>query len=312
MNIKIKITFYSFLLWIAVSSVKSQELVFSNTNFGFNVGANFAFGTHFQRLGLNANFFYVNKLFQANTELRTYISFKNLGPAKINTELVLAQGIVIAYGARNDFFNPFINSVSNQTGYSSSVAYSYNAYFNKIKTTQQTGIIALQFGAASLLIENDIFARPLLDRFRTGAFLLQYQHKDVFQAALNCTMWTGKMGMQVKNENGHFIGHCYMDTTGGTYSNISHGLLSAQIKYNIGLSQNVQLNIGMDSENVRNIMQNRLIHDVGFIPTNWFTRHNCHIPMIDDKGEQFIYKEGQKIKKPVFYWNVFSNANLFY
>lgn len=292
--------------------VRAQEIVFNNKNVGINVGANFAIGSHFQRLGLNLNLFYVNEFFQANTELRAYFSFKNLGPQKIYNELVLSQGLVIAYEKKNGYFNPFINSVSNQTGHSSSIGYSYNAYFNKIKTTQQTGIVSLQFGSVSLLIENDIFARPLLDRFRTGAFLIQYQHLDMFQAALNCTMWTGRMGKQVKNENGHFIGHCYMDTTDGVYSRISHGLLSAQFKYNIGLSQNVQVNVGIDSEKVRNTMQNRLIHDVGFIPASWFTRYNCHIPMIDDKGEQFIYKPDQKIKRPVFYWNIFSNSNLFY
>ncbi|MBA3665110.1 MAG: hypothetical protein H0W61_12995 [Bacteroidetes bacterium] len=292
--------------------MKGQELVYSNSNIGFNVGANVAFGTHFQRFGMNVNFFYTNKFIQANTEVRAYFSFKNLGPKKIYNELVLSQGLVFGYGSKLNYFNPFINSVSNQTGYSHSVGYSYNAYFNKIRTTQQTGIASLQFGVISVVIENDILARPLLDRFRTGAFLIQYQHRDMFQAAINCTMWTGAMGRQVRDEGGHFIGNCYMDTTGGTYSKLSHGLLSAQVKYNIGLSQTVQANVGMDSEKVRNIMQNRLIHDVGFIPASWFTRYNCHIPMIDKDGEQYIYKPEQKIKKPVLYWNVFSNANLFY
>lgn len=286
-------------------------VIFQN-NFGFNVGANVAFGTHFQRFGLNLNFFYVNQFFQANTEARAYISFKNLGPAFVYNELVLSQGVVFGYGKTVGYFNPFLNSVSNQTKRNNAVGYSYNAYFNKVKTTQQTGIMNLQFGAVSIVIENDILAKPLLDRFRTGAFLIQYQHLDQFQAAVNCTMWTGEMGKRVQDEGGHFIGNCYMDTTGGTYAHLSHGLLSAQLKYNIGLSQNVQANIGIDAERVRNVMQNRFIHDVGFIPASWFTRHNCHIPMIDDKGEQYIYKAGQKVKKPSLYWNVFSNANIFY
>jgi hypothetical protein len=290
----------------------AQEMVYANTNIGFNIGANFAVGSHFQRFGMNLNFFYVNQFFQANSEVRAYVSFKNLGPKKIYNELILSQGVVFGYGGKVGYFNPFINSVSNQTRYKNAVGYSYNAYFNKVKTTQQTGIVNLQFGAASLIVENDILAKPLLDRFRTGAFLLQYQHLDQFQAAVNCSMWTGEMGKRVQDENGHFIGNCYIDTTGGVYPRISHGLLSAQVKYNIGLSQNVQANIGIDAERVRNVMQNRFIHDVGFIPASWFKRYNCHIPMIDDKGEQYIYKEGQKVKKPEVYWNVFSNANLFY
>ncbi len=299
------------LLLLFFTSVNAQDVIYSNSNIGFNVGANFAIGSHFQRFGLNFNFYYLNKNFQTNTEARAYFSFKNLGPKIIYKELVLAQGVVFGYGQKQTFFNTFVNSVSNQTGYSNALAYSYNFYFNKIKTQQQTGIINLQFGNFSIITENDILARPVLDRFRTGAFLLQYQHEDKFQAALNCTMWTGKMG-KVNRNNDDYPATCYIDTTGGVFTNYSHGLLSAQIKYNMGLSQTIQANIGVDAEKVRNAVQNKLIHDAVFIPKTWFVRKNCHIPMLDENGNQYLYKPEQKIKKSELYWNVFSNANLFY
>lgn len=289
----------------------SQEILISEKNIGANIGVNLAFGTHFQRLGFNLNFFYVNEFFQANSELRLYLNFKNLGPKKIYPELLLAQGVVFGYGGKQNYFNPFINSVSNQTGYLSSFAYSYNAWFNKIKTVQQTGIIALQFDPVTFIVENDILARGYYDRFRTGGFLLQYQYEDKFQAAINCTMWTGRMGRQVRGDK-DYKAICYMDTTGGIYTNYSHGLLSAQFKYNVGYSQNVQANIGIDAEQVRNGVQNKLIHDFIFIPRKWITPKNCHIPMIDISGEQYLYKEGQSIRKPKMFINAFSNANLFY
>ena len=304
------------LIWLGLFyfSGKSQDLVYSDSNFGFNVGANFALGSHFQRFGINFNFYYYNKNFQANTEARFYFNFKNPGPQKIYAEMALAQGLVIGFGNKQNYFNPFINSVSNQTGYNFSAAYSYNLYLNSkktIKTKQQTGIIAFQIKDIALIIENDILARPILDRFRTGAFLIQYQYQDVFQAAVNCTMWTGAMGKTVR-ENPDFPWGCYIDTTGGTYTNISHGMLSAQLKYHMGLSQIIQANVGIDAEQVRNAMQNKLIHEVFFLPKNWFKRYNCHIPMIDTQGNQYLYQSNQKIKKPQFYWNVMSNANLFY
>lgn len=289
----------------------SQEILISEKNIGANIGVNLAFGTHFQRLGFNLNFFYVNDFFQANSELRLYLNFKNLGPKKIYPELLLAQGVVFGYGGKQNYFNPFINSVSNQTGYLSSFAYSYNAWFNKIKTVQQTGIVALQFDPITFIVENDILARGYYDRFRTGGFLLQYQYEDKFQAAINCTMWTGQMGRQVRGDK-DYKAICYMDTTGGIYPNYSHGLLSAQFKYNVGYSQNVQANIGIDAEQVRNAVQNKLIHDFIFIPRKWITPKNCHIPMIDISGEQYLYKEGQSIRKPKMFINAFSNANLFY
>ncbi|MEO6302013.1 MAG: polymorphic toxin type 23 domain-containing protein [Bacteroidia bacterium] len=300
------------LFFIFLKPVFAQEMVFQNNNIGFNIGGNFALGSHFQRIGLNFNFFYINKFVQANSEVRLYLSFKNLGPKFIYEELVLSQGLVLGYGGKQNFYNPFINSVSNQTGFKNSVAYSYNAYVNKIKTKQVTGIAAFQFNAISVIIENDILAKPILDRFRTGAFLIQYQYKDIYQAGINCTMWTGKMGRSVDIDHRGVYTKCYMDTTNGLYSTVSHGLLSAQFKYNVGFSQNIQANIGVDAEQVRNVVQNRFIHNMRFVPKKLNKTHNCHIPMIDDKGEQYLFKDGQKIKKPRLYSNFFLNANLFY
>ena len=110
-------------------------------------------------------------------------------------------------------------------------------------------------------------------------------------------MWTGAMGRTVRGDS-NFPSGCYIDTTGGTYTSFSHGLLSAQFKYNMGHSQIIQSNIGIDAEQVRNVMQNKLIHDVAILPKSWFKRNNCHIPMLDDKGEQYLFKPGQKIKNP--------------
>lgn len=286
--------------------------MYRDSNFGFNFSANIAIGSHFRRCGLNLNFFYVNDFFQANSEIRAYFNIRNLGPEKIYPELALAQGLVFAYGRKSKYINPFITSVSNQTIYKNAIAYSFNAYFNRIKTTQQTGIVALQFDRISFITENDIFARQTLDRFRTGAFLIQYQFEDKFQAGFNCTMWTGKMGRMTEFETRHIRSRCYMDTTGGVYSNMSHGLLSAQFKYNVGLAQNAQLNLGVDAEQVRNAIQNRLIHDARFIPEKLKKRRVCHIPMLDENGNAYLYKNGQRVKPAKLYWNLFSNPNLFY
>jgi hypothetical protein len=308
-----KIFFKSILLLFLVSTkINSQELLVNETNAGFNIGLNLAFGTHFQRLGVNFHFYYSTGFFQANSEIRAYYNFRSLGPKFIYPELVLSQGVVFGYGPTRSLHNPFLNSVSNQTKYSNSIAYSYNAYFNKKKMSQQTGIIAFQFTNVSLVAENDLFAKPYYDRFRTAAFLLRYQYEDIFEAAVNCAMWTGSMGRTTGIVNRHFYYECYVDTTGGIYTNTSHGLLSAQVKYNIGYAQNVQANAGIDAEQVRNAMQNKFIHDMRWIPKKWNKARNCHIPMLDENGMQYLYAPEQKIRKSKVYVNLFSNANLFY
>jgi hypothetical protein len=120
------------------------------------------------------------------------------------------------------------------------------------------------------------------------------------------------MGFKTASNDKHYRFGCYMDTTGSIYPHTSHGLLSAQFKYNVGYAQNIQLNIGADAEQIRNVVQNKIIHDMRFLPKKWIKHQNCHIPMLDDKGEQYLYKEGQKIRPAKFYFNWFSNANLFY
>jgi hypothetical protein len=290
----------------------SQEFPYKKSNFGINVGANIALGTHFQRMGITFNAYYVNSFFQANAETRFYVNVKNLGPAKVYGEAVTSFGLLVAYGDKQNYYNPFISIVSNQTGYKYSVAYAYNVYWNKINTAQRTGIISLQFNKISLVTENDLLAPPSLDKFRTAAAFIQYQHDSVFQVALNCTMWTGKMGFKTQHPDPHFYFSCYMDTTGNIYGNISHGLLSGQIKYNLGYGQNAQANLGVDAEQVRNLFQNKVIHDMRYLPKKWVKNKNCHIPMLDNKGEQYLYKEDQKIKPARLYFNLFSNQGLFY
>jgi hypothetical protein len=205
-----------------------------------------------------------------------------------------------------------MGSISNQSNYSNSVAYAFNVYLNKRKTHQVTGTIAFQFNAISFIAEDDLFAKPALDRFRTGAFLIYYQHEDILQAALNCSMWTGKMGRQTNIDNEHFYAGCYIDTIGAVYHNYSHGLLSAQIKYHFAYSQTAQLNVGIDAEQVRNAIQNHLFHDMRFIPKKINKTKNCHIPMLDQNGEQYLYHEDQEIRKARFYMNAFTNAGNFY
>ncbi len=278
---------------------------------GANIGLVIGLGNRFDRIGINLNAYCTNNFLQLNAGLRLYYNFKNLGPPVKYCEGVASLGVTCGYGKKDTLYNRFIDVTSNQTKYRNSVGYAYNCYFNKINTTQQTGIVALQFNHFSIISENDILARPMLDRFRTGAFLLQYQYKD-FQFAVNSTLWTGQMGNRIKDSVSYPHRNGYMDTTGSVYSMYSHGLLSMQVKYCLPYYQYAQVNIGTDAEQVRHFVQNRVIHDLCFIPRKLFTPINAHIPMVDDKGCQYLFKEGQKIKPAKFYYNAFLNPATFY
>lgn len=299
------------LCCFCLCAVQGYAQLFKGANGGFNIGAVTALGNRFQRVGFTLQGYYYHDFVQVNAEVRVYHNFKNLGPPKRYNELVTSAGLVLGYGKKQAEHDTFLSIVSNQTHYRNSVGYSYNVYWNKIKTTQQTGIIALQFNKVCVISENDIFARPMLDRFRTGAILVQYQYKEQYQFAVNCTMWTGQMMNRVTNDK-EFPYGCYVDTTNGVYTNYSHGLLSGQFKMALGSGQNVQANAGIDAEQVRNFVQNRLVHDVFLGPKRWPKSKNCYMPMLDKEGNQYLYRPGQEIKVPKPYWNVFTGAAEFY
>ena len=303
--------YLAFICFCLLSWQVQAQLWYQNDK-GVNVGLVTALGNRFQRLGITVQGYYCYGHLQGNAEVRFYRNFRNLGARKKYNELVTSAGVVFGYGGISTLHNPFLSPVSNQTGYVNSVGYSYNLYFNRIKTTQQTGTIALQFRDVSIITENDLLARPELDRFRTGGVLVQYQYRDQLQIAINCTMWTGQMGAnRILISNG-FFPYGYMDTAGGRYTQYSHGLLSAQAKASFGYGQYAQANLGVDAEQVRNFVQNRIMHDMVFLPEKWHNPRNCHLPMVDTAGNPYQHLPGQKIKRATPYWNVFTSPSIFY
>lgn len=302
-----QILLYIYLVLFVFNSRAQLE---QYNNYGFNIGLVTAIGTHVDRLGVVFQGYYVHDFAQLNMSVRIYDNFKNLGPKGNHFELNTALGFCFGYGKKISDNNYFVSSIGNQTRYKNSVAYSYNIWCNKVKTSQVTGIIAFQFEKFSIITENDLLAKPILDRFRTGAFLLQYQDKNI-QFAINCTLWTGKMGSSIRSDS--LFPYCgYMNTVDGVYSNLSHGLLSGQVKFANEFGQYLQANAGIDAEQIRNAVQNRFIHDMIILPRKWYKPINCHIPMIDSNNEQYLYHPNQKIRKPKLFLNGYSSPNVFY
>jgi len=281
-----------------------------NKNYGINIGFIGAIGTHVQRFGFVLQGYYVYRFAQVNASVRIYDNFRDLGARGEHTEFNGALGLCLGYGKTTIETNQFVSSIGNQTGYKNSVSYSYNIWYNKIKTSQVTGMVALQFDRVSVIIENDLLAKPMLDRFRTGAFLIQYQDKHV-QYAINCTLWTGRMGGSVRNDS--LFPHIgYLNTENGTYSTLSHGLLSGQVKFSNQYGQYLQANAGIDAEQIRNAVQNKFIHDMPFVPKKWNKAQNLYVPMIDTTGHQYLYRKHQKIRKPKLFLNGYTSPDIFY
>lgn len=290
---------------IFCKNISAQQ--YQKENYGANVGIVIAFGTHFNRLGVVIGSYYQSNHFQLSPELRLYFNAKSLGPKSQYFEAVTSIGILYGYSKSQTLdTNYFYSPISNQTSYKNSIGYSFNIYLNSKNTTQQTGIIALQWSHFSFIIENDLFARPKFDRYRTGAFLLQYQ-KNKSQFSINTSLFTGEMGHKIKDLN-YPYSHLYEKPKKDKHTNFSNGLLSAQVKFSGAYYQTYQANIGVDSEKIRHIIQNRFIHDV----FNSKKHKNAHIPMIDANGNQYLFKKNQKVKPLKLYINGFINPFIFY
>lgn len=293
--------FYSF-------SLAHGQIVKEN-NYGVVAGFVISFGTHVNQFGVFIRTYYTYDRFQWNNDARVSIYFKNLGPTTPHPEFQISSGLLMGYGKKSSSENVFINKTSNQTNYENAVAYAFNAYFNNVKTSQQTGTVSFQWNHYYFNVENDLLAHARLDRFRTGALQVVYQ-KDNYRFAVSQVMWTGKLGKGIHDSN-YPSPNGYLDTTNSVYPNLSHGLLYMSVE-NVDpvFQQQFRGAIGIDAEQVRYAVQNKFIHDELFLPPKWRDKNNCHFPMIDCQNQHYLFKPDQKIRKPIFYFNTFVNPDV--
>jgi len=281
--------------------------------FGGMVGVCLTFGSHVNRLGVVAKAYYAGSQFQANTELGVHYNFSAFGPPLAGPEARASLGGVFAWGDTDVADNLFLSSVSNQTGHKYSLAYAYNYYWDRIGTSQPTGTIALQWDAVHLISENDILAGRGGDKYRTGAATVAYRTEKA-QSAIKTVLWTGNTGKNTRKvkDAAYPSRFGYRDMRDAPHGTHSHGVLSAQVQYVWHGFQTIGAEIGLDSEKIRHMVQNKLIHDMVYLPDRWVTTQNPHVPMRDAQGGQYLFREGQTIKPAEPFVAVSMNPSLFY
>lgn len=287
--------------------------------YGFTAGVSFSFGTHVNRIGFQMAGYYNYGFAQANASINGYYNFQSLALKQKGLELQLGAGIELGFGRKDSSRNPFVGIAENNLLQDYSVGYSYLMYFDQQKTTQTSGILSVSALDFRFITENDLFGfgQGWRDRYRTGGFLLEYRYQD-FKFGLNSTLWTDDYSICKKIFDTDYPARFgYKDDRNLNFSGKSVGLLSAQIKYLSPsplnpLNQIAQLNLGIESERIRNVLQNRFIHDHIFIPKNWIKRNPCHIPMEAEGGGQYLFEKEKSIKKPKFHFNLGANQSTFY
>ena len=312
-----KLFIYLALLWAAlyVHEFALLAQTFQRDNWGANVGLLLAVGTKVNRVGIKINVYaHAAQMVQGNVQWCGIYAFNSYGPKLARPEQQWALGITGNWGKADSLQQPFLSPISNQTRKPYSVGYAYLWYKDGIGTAQKSGMVALQFDQISLVCENDLFAGQGRDRYRTGALGVYYSGIANYRLALLNIMFTpDPKGMpKVRNNAQYPAPFGYIDFSQAPYAQASHGILALQVERALPYGQMAGLQMGVDSEKIRHIMQNKLIHDMPFVPRKLNRARNPHMPMIDQNGKLYLFEQAQKIKSARFWGQIIANTPNFY
>ncbi|SMG17741.1 toxin 23 [Marivirga sericea] len=292
----------------------AQEKSIKNGNLSFYVraGISLQIGSHQNRLG---SYFSssIGKSY-ANLTIRYDLlyTFQDLGFYEKSFQQIVGVKWASAFQQYSTIYRPYIDSpFSNDHFYE--FHYFYRYYFNKWNTKQPTGELGLNFGHFFILHENDLLAAKSVDKFRTAAIRIGYQD-SVQSIATSFIFWTGnKDHPNTKRINSSsFSRYGYFDLSDTPYGKYSHGILAIDYARQLPFGNQLALSAGYDHEMIRNVIQNKFMHDLPIWPKKWNTAKSRHVPMIDQNGDAFLYEEDQKLRQAKVYWGIFFNSPEFY
>lgn len=306
-----KITFFFLLFFLFCSPTYGQRWGNSmgDSHWGVQVGMSVNIGTHITQVGLKIQGYYRYKFVQINAGDQLRFNGYDLSGASDYISQRINTGIVLLAGKRNTSPQLILSGLNHQSRYSYGVAYNYLWYLDKIGTTQKSGGFALHIKQISLVTENDFFAGKGRDRFRTSYAGIFY-HEGLFNIGLNTLLWTGETAhVSLQNPHNQYeIG--YVDLSKNPFGRISHGIVSISFDYQIFYGNSISLSAGIDDEHIRDILQNKFIHDKQFVPKK-IRRPNPNYPMLDKNGFPVIGK-GKKVAPAKLFLQLALNRGLTY
>lgn len=299
---------YGFILITFVLHSSAQTHI--SSEFGLHI----VIGSAVRKIGVYTQSSVRNSHLQINARISPTYNFKHWGNASRTPELQVGTAVFYAY--KDDIYSRLKKDfLSQETSYSSSFGYAIKWYFDKNQTSQRTGTLIYQVNEWRYIFENDMFAKKMSDKYRTAAFKITYTHFDQ-EYQLQLLMWTGSFNgvgaKKVRNDSTFKARYGYFDLTNSPHGLESHGILSFGVTKDYTFAPPISYSLGIDAEQVRNIFQNKFIHDSWFLPDFMIPYKNLHFPMICDDGSIYLYKNGQKIRKPKLYYQIGTGESMFY
>lgn len=289
-------------------------------SFGWTTGLSFSFGNKVNRLGVFSKAFYSYQFVQINVQINVLYVVQSLALKQKTPELQVGIGAQFGFSQQDTVTNRFMGLTDKNIPYFYSLGYTYVHYWDKQNTSQGSGILNFNIENFTLATQNDLFGfgQGWRDRYRTGAFIFQYNYLNT-RLALKAEFWTGDYTgcTKVLDDKNYPARFGYYLNDKGIYTKKSASLLSLQIEQIIpnlpfSYQQTARFNIGIDSERVRHAIQNKLMHDMPFFTDKMVKRQLLHYPMLDENGRQYLFNKEQHYKSTSFYFNFGLNEIMFY
>lgn len=195
-----------------------------------------------------------------------------------------------------------------------SLFYSYNIYNNNKKTSQQTGTLGFSIDNWKVYMENDLFGSPHSDKFRTAGFAVIYK-RNQHHFSSKIILWTGDgfgKGANRINNSDYPARFGYKNLENAPGGKSSAGIVCIGYAYTDIQNQNYSTGIGIDAEQLRHFFQNKMMHDLPFLPSWMISYPMPHYPMLQANGTPYLFQNGQRIRPPKLYYSLTMNKSGFY
>lgn len=302
-----------------------SPILAKDLNIGFKFGIAATIGKPLTRFGLELGGYAQYQHFQFTLQTHAFYHLKSFGPKGTFKECQITESVSYLFGKKqkqtSNLF--FFHAASQYSNYAQHIGYGLKQYLDTRKTSQSSAMFFYGHSQWIIVVENDAFLFSYKDKFRTGGIRLLYnwsnQHtSDLFkyhQLGMHITLFTGDAlhanAVRIKDTS-YKNRHGYMDLSNAPLGKYAHGIWSVDYSTSMIHAQNISVGIGLDDERIRHVIQNKIIHDMVFIPKKWDKFNNPHIPMLQKNGMPFTYKLGEHIAPTRIFWKLSLNDPLFY
>ncbi len=248
-----------------------------------------------------------------NAQLNVGSTFRyfgnNLGNRSNFGEFRSSLGLVLRAGKSTNPINFDWDGALHQSASPYSLGYSYLFYWDRIGTAQRSGTWNIGIQRIDLQFENDVFGGQAKDRFRTGNLVVSYRN-HLQKVSLGVQLWTGETRNSIwdKTPRDRCPNGC-RDLTPLPFGKLNHGIVCIEAKQLTDFDQRAGVRLGIDSEQIRHIAQNRISHDLILFPKS-IQRNTPHYPRLNEKGENVFSRKD--IRPDLLYYQVFLNDGLLY